>query len=87
MPFGPSRQCPAKKDRNAWNSPTIKILAWPDPDGDVRGEELRPLYRSIPYAARRDPALYELLALVDALRGGRARERMLAADELRSRLA
>ena len=63
------------------------VPVWPDPDGDVRGEELRPLYRSVPYAARRDPALYELLVLVDALRGGRARERMLAADELRSRLA
>lgn len=38
-------------------------------------------------AARRDPALYELLALVDALRGGRARERKLAQDELARRFA
>jgi hypothetical protein len=60
---------------------------WPDPEGEVRGEELKPLYRSVPHAARRDQALYELLALVDALRGGRARERRLAGDELRRRLA
>ncbi len=60
---------------------------WPDPEGEVRGEEFRPLYRSVPKAARRDPALYELLALVDALRGGRARERRLAQDELGRRLA
>ncbi len=60
---------------------------WPDPLGEVRGEELRPLYRSVPNAARKDPALYELLALVDAVRGGRARERGLAVEELRSRLS
>lgn len=60
---------------------------WPDPEGTVRGEELRPLYRSVPTAARRDPALYELLALVDAIRAGRARERKLAAAELQARLA
>jgi hypothetical protein len=59
---------------------------WPDPEGDVRGEELRPLYPSVPSAARKDARLYELLALVDALRAGRAREREIAAKELRSRL-
>lgn len=60
---------------------------WPDPEGTVRGEEFRPLYRSAPRAARQDPALYELLALVDAVRGGRARERKLAIAELEARLA
>ena len=59
---------------------------WPDPEGTVRGEQLEPLYPSVPQAARTDERLYELLALVDALRGGRARERELAVKELRSRL-
>jgi hypothetical protein len=59
---------------------------WADPEGTVRGEELEPLYRSVPRAARSDQRLYELLALVDAVRGGRARERELAVKELRSRL-
>jgi hypothetical protein len=59
---------------------------WADPQGTVRGEELEPLYRSVPKAARADKQLYELLALVDAIRGGRARERELAVKELRSRL-
>ncbi len=59
---------------------------WPDPEGTVRGEELEPLYRSAPKAARADERLYELLALVDAVRGGRARERELAVKELRNRL-
>jgi DNA-binding Lrp family transcriptional regulator len=60
---------------------------WPDPEGKVRGEGFAPLHRCALPASKRDPALYELLALTDALRGGRARERKLAADELRKRLA
>ena len=63
-----------------------RIPVWPDPEGEARGEELKPLYRSVPKAARRDPKLYELLVLVDAIRSGGARERHLAEDELTKRL-
>jgi DNA-binding Lrp family transcriptional regulator len=60
---------------------------WPDPEGDVRGEELRPLHPCVPVAARQDARLYELLVLVDAVRCGRAREREIAVRELGSRLS
>jgi DNA-binding Lrp family transcriptional regulator len=59
---------------------------WPHPEGAARGVALEPLYPSAPVAALRDPALYELLALIDAIREGRARERKLAEDELRARI-
>ena len=59
---------------------------WPWRDGDTRGVGLEPLYKNVPYAALRDPALYELLALVDAIRDGRARERNLAERDLVRRL-
>lgn len=59
---------------------------WPDPQGEVRGVAFSPLYSLAPGAARADPQLYELLVLVDAIRGGRARERELAIKELRKRL-
>ncbi len=59
---------------------------WPDPDGTVRGYEFTPLYRSVPKAAVRDRAFYELLALVDAIRDGRACERELAIKLLTERL-
>jgi hypothetical protein len=59
---------------------------WPDPEGEVRGVGFEPLCKSVPKAARKDPALYELLALVDALRDGRARERRIAERELSARL-
>ncbi|MDQ1410656.1 MAG: hypothetical protein QOJ41_2391 [Acidobacteriaceae bacterium] len=59
---------------------------WPWHDGDTRGVGLAPLYKNVPRAALRDPALYELLALVDAIRDGRARERNLAERDLVHRL-
>jgi len=59
---------------------------WPDPEGEVRGLAFSPLYSSAPRAARRDETLYALLALVDAVRGGRARERKLALRMLDERL-
>ncbi len=62
------------------------VPVWPDPEGEVRGDELKPLYRSVPKAARKDPELYELLVLVDAIRSGGAREQQLAKEELGKRL-
>lgn len=59
---------------------------WPHPEGSARGEGLAPLYKSAPDAALRDARLYEWLALVDAVRGGRARERKMASDEIERRL-
>jgi hypothetical protein len=59
---------------------------WPDPNGEVRGVSFSPLYRSVPKAARADSKLYELLVLIDAIRGGPARERNLAIRELKKRL-
>jgi len=62
-----------------------EALVWPDIDGQLRGQSILPLYKSAPFAAKKDPALYELLALIDALRVGKARERKLAAKELEKR--
>lgn len=59
---------------------------WPDPEGDVRGESFSPLYKSVPVAAKNDPELYQLLVLVDSIRGGRARENKIAKKELKERL-
>jgi hypothetical protein len=59
---------------------------WPDPEGPNRGYSFSPLYRTAPKAATADTKLYELLALVDAIRGGTTRERNLAVGELKARL-
>lgn len=63
-----------------------EAYVWPYGKGTVRGQSIVPLYPSAPEAALRDAKLYELLALVDALRVGRARERELAIKELKNRL-
>jgi hypothetical protein len=59
---------------------------WPHKNGTVRGTSVEPLYKSATEAALSDPSLYELLALLDALRMGRARERQLAAHFIEERL-
>jgi hypothetical protein len=59
---------------------------WPYADGPLRGIAFSPLYKNVPQAALRDSKLYELLALVDAIREGRAREREIAIRELTARI-
>jgi hypothetical protein len=67
--------------------PTEPPPVWPDPQGAERGTAFAPLSSSAPVAARADRKLYELFALVDAVRGGRARERRIAAKELEKRVS
>ena len=58
---------------------------WSYGKGNVRGHSIVPLYPSVPEAALKDNDLHELLALVDALRVGRAREKEIAIKELKIR--
>jgi hypothetical protein len=59
---------------------------WPFPEGKARGYSFAPLYKTVPQAALRDSFLYEMLALIDAIRDGRTRERHIAEEELKARL-
>lgn len=54
------------------------IHVWEDGHGNVQGQRVDPLYRSVPRAVRRDAELYAMLALVDAIRLGQERESALA---------
>jgi hypothetical protein len=60
---------------------------WPFAEGTVRGLSFSPLYKGAPRAALLDKELYELLALCDAIRDGRARERNLASNLLKEALS
>lgn len=55
---------------------------WPYAEGKIRGISLAPLYTGAPKAALRDPKFYAVLALSDAIRSGRTRERNLAVELL-----
>ena len=59
---------------------------WPYAKGTERGQSILPLYPTAVEAALKDVKLYELLALVDALRVGRVREKELAKKELEKRI-
>jgi hypothetical protein len=61
-------------------------LVWPHPRGQVMGTALQPLYRTVPTAALRDPALHELLAIVDVIRNADDGLAATAAADLRARL-
>lgn len=47
---------------------------WPDENGEARGLSILPLYKNAVKAAKNDPLLYQLLASIDIIRVGRARE-------------
>ncbi|MDX2279082.1 MAG: hypothetical protein NW218_05815 [Saprospiraceae bacterium] len=59
---------------------------WPTEIGTIKGQSIEPLYAGAPAAAAEDPVLYEMLALIDALRVGQARERILATKALKNRI-
>jgi predicted transcriptional regulator len=59
---------------------------WPWAEGETRGQAIEPLHPGVPGACAKDPVLYESLALVDALRLGRVREKQQAMEELRKRI-
>ncbi|HKY69985.1 MAG TPA: winged helix-turn-helix domain-containing protein [Gammaproteobacteria bacterium] len=58
------------------------IFVWPYEHGKVKGLALKPLSPSVPkaVASSEDRKFYDLLALVDAIRQGRARERNVAVE-------
>ena len=61
------------------------ICVWPDATASEMGQAIMPLYKTVPMAIKKDAQLYECLALVDAIRIGRARESKLAISELSRR--
>ena len=65
-------------------APGSADYVWPHPNGSVRGIGLEPLHPSVPFAAMQDATLYDMLALFDALRVGKARERGMALEQLQA---
>jgi hypothetical protein len=59
---------------------------WPYAEGKVRGISIAPIYKGAPKAALIDPRFYGVLALIDAIRSGKARERNLAIDLLKKEI-
>jgi predicted DNA-binding transcriptional regulator len=62
-------------------------VVWPSRHGRTIGRRVVPLHRSAPEVVDRNPRLYEMLTLLDAMRLGGARDREVAFREIRARLA
>ncbi|MBU0523612.1 MAG: hypothetical protein KKC24_20605 [Gammaproteobacteria bacterium] len=62
------------------------IHVWPDAYGSRKGQSITPLFKTVPGAVKKDPRLYEYLALIDAVRLGNAREANLANQLLREKI-
>lgn len=62
---------------------TGMVPVWSGSGGDVYGQMFEPIYATAPEAAGQDAGMYDRLALVDMLRGGRLRERIFAERKIR----
>jgi len=62
------------------------VYVWPYAKGNQRGQSIEPLYKTLPAIIQEDKMFYELLAIVDTIRVGRARELKIAIEELEKRL-
>lgn len=62
------------------------VPVWPYAHGNTMGMRVEPLFKSAVDAARRDPQMYSMLALIDAIRLGQPCERNLAVQLLRDHL-
>jgi hypothetical protein len=59
------------------------VPVWPCEGGTVEGRAFEPVYSSAPSAAAADNDIYDALAIIDMLRGGRLRERAFAEQKLK----
>ncbi len=77
---------PIFKDKISFGDNPVPV--WPDATSSTKGVALDPIHPSIPKALKNnwDQHFYEILVLLDAIRSGRARERVIAIKLLKERL-
>ena len=76
-----AHSAPVWKGRMA--APANPKFVWEHPGGRAKGNGIEPLYRTVPEIALRDRSVYAILATVDSIRVGKARERNEASAILR----
>ena len=74
----------------SWNCPVLKsemvapipAFVWPVSGGGTDGALIKPFHGSVPVAASKDERLYQVLSLLEAIRGGKPRELAIARNIL-----
>lgn len=64
-----------------------QAYVWPSASGTVLGQAIEPFYTNQVRAIEEDEELYRLLALLDVIRVGRVREKVIAEKELKEALS
>lgn len=77
-----AHSAPPLRDKIISNEPYV----WPFAKGKVRGQSIEPLHPKIPNACLKDREFYELMALADAIRVGKAREQKMAFEMIKERI-
>lgn len=57
-------------------------FVWPYAKGKQKGLSVKPLSKNTPLAVKKDPRLYDFLALIDAVRMGKSREKDIAVRKI-----
>ncbi|MBK8503110.1 MAG: MarR family transcriptional regulator [Saprospiraceae bacterium] len=65
---------------------TSKKYVWRSDRGEHFGQQVSPLYESVPLFVFDEPKLYQALACIDAIRVGNSREKKLAFNQLETML-
>ena len=60
------------------------MYVWAYANGKQKGIAIKPLSKNAPRAALRDEKLYDFLALIDAVRIGKSREKSIAVEKIES---
>ena len=86
VPGGISRGMPTAHSHDYFKDKIIsnEIYVWPDAESSVHGFCINPLYSGAINAAKKDCMLYLYLSLVDVLRIGKAREKEIAIEKLKT---
>lgn len=95
VPLGPRKICMGMPTADGVKPLDVEFFrseeylppVWPMRGGAVKGWALEPICQTCPAAAKRDVKLYELLALADGLRAGKARVRHAGQRILSERFA
>lgn len=78
---GPTRGVPTGAAQSVLSehlAGTRTPLVWPESSGRVRGDGLKPIYPTVPSIVTGHPQLHVILAALDLIRTGSARERTVA---------
>jgi hypothetical protein len=89
IPAHPDRSKRVRGRATSISAPVFKgqilaneVFVWASDDGTVEGHSIVPLHPRIPESVTADAEIYGLMACIDALRMGRAREVALASQRI-----